>query len=92
VLEIAYLTKDEDQMEWPEIWVRGMRTHFQKESEDLLERVGDGLREMLDSPEDMQQAYQTCVNGLLAGKGATVDQLRAVGKRILGDVIDRLNT
>jgi hypothetical protein len=90
VLATGYLMKDENLLKWKRSWSRALQDRFPDDVEALSQRVGDGLRLLLESPEDMQQAFKTCTNGLLAGKGVTLEQLRAVGKRILGDVVDSL--
>ena len=90
VLAIAYLTKDSEKAKWPDIWRRGLQECFPETWEKFASKAGAGLRALMESPEDMQQALDTCANGLLAGKGATLEQLRAVGKRLIGEVIEPL--
>lgn len=89
-LAIAYLTQDEKLKMWPEIWKCGLRECFPEKWEKLALRTGNGLSEMLGSPEDMQQAFETSANGILAGNRISVDHLRAVGRRLIGEVIEPL--
>jgi hypothetical protein len=84
VLAIARLTPPESQeTEWPRRWADALRNCFPRRCHDIAPSAGDGLRKLLESPEDLQEAFFHCQNGLLSGRGVTVEQLRATGERLL---------
>lgn len=91
VLALAYLTqeRDKDELEtWAAIWQHALRTKYPQRASTLMQTVGSGLRELLQSPEDMEQAVETCQIGLLAKRRVNVPILQATGLRILRAVID----
>ena len=45
---------------------------------------------MLDSDEDMEEAQHICNISLLAGNRASLEELRATGRRFIQDVIELL--
>jgi len=93
VLAIGRLAmgRDEDTlMEWPEMWSDALKERFPDEWSILACKVGNGLRELLDSDQDLEQALHTCTNGLLASKPPTLEQLRIAGRRMLQDAIEPL--
>jgi len=65
---------------------------YTDEWRELACRVGSGLRELLASPQDFEQAYYTCANGLLSSKPPTEQQLRIAGQRLMQDAIIPLET
>lgn len=90
VLAIAWLANEDDIDEWATGWLRGLKTVFPRSWKKMAPRAGDGLRELLNSTEDLQQATETCGNSLLANQNVTAEQLRAIGKRLLATAIDEL--
>jgi hypothetical protein len=56
----------------------------------IAANTGSGLRSLLNSDEDIEQAQHTCANGLLASQPPTLNELRTAGERLLGDAIERL--
>ena len=56
----------------------------------LARQAGAGLRKLLDSPNDLDEARHTCEFGLLASQPPNADQLRIVGQRLLLDAIESL--
>lgn len=95
VLAIARLAigRNEDVLlTWPIQWQEALQTRFPDEWRELACRVGSGLRELLASPQDFEQAYYTCANGLLSSKPPTEQQLRIAGQRLLLDAITPLET
>lgn len=88
VLAIARLSTESEIEAWPAAWGRALRSLFPKEASDLAQHAGDGLRALLASPADLQQAAETCNNGLLAGQNVTADQLRATGERLIVSAIE----
>ncbi|MCC6359502.1 MAG: hypothetical protein IT450_12225 [Phycisphaerales bacterium] len=90
VLAIARLSREEEIEAWPAAWGRALRALFPDEASTLALHAGDGLRALLASPADLQQAAETCNNGLLAGRPVTADQLHATGERLLVSAIEPL--
>jgi len=52
--------------------------------------VGEGLRALLESPADLEEAHHTCLNGLLASQPLSLDALQAAGERVLGEAVETL--
>ncbi len=85
------LGADEDALlEWPRVWRDALERRFPDDWRELASRVGNGLRELMASEPDLEQALHTCRNGLLASRPPTLDQLRVVGLRIEQDAISAL--
>ncbi len=95
VLAISRLAmaRDEDALlAWPALWRSALRNRFPREWRDLARRSGNGLKELLASEPDLDQALYTCANGLLASRSPTLGALRITGKRLLADAIGPLET
>ncbi len=95
VLAIARLAiaRNEDALlEWPELWKGALQQSFPDEWRALAGRVGQGVRALLASESDLEQALLTCVNGLLASRPPTLEQFRIAGQRLLQDAIDPIET
>ncbi len=93
VLAIARLSigQDEDALlKWPAQWQEALQSRFPNDWRDLARQAGAGLRKLLDSPNDLEEARHTCEFGLLASHPPTADQLRIVGQRLLMDAIETL--
>ena len=93
VLSLAYLTqeKDKDELEsWAEGWAHVLTNKYPERAVALMQGVGSGLRELLRSTEDMEQAVESCQDGLLAKRRVTVPILQTTGRRILMTVIEPL--
>ena len=93
VLAIAHLAtgKDEDALlGWQPAWRAALSAQFPDDRGALSRSVGDGLRALLASEPDLEQAWHTCRNGLLAYAPPTLDALRADGQRLLVDAVERL--
>ena len=91
VLAIARLSigGDEDSLlAWPESWARALSSLYPEDWRKLAFHCGDGLRALLDSPDDLDEAWHTCMHGLLARRVPTTDQLRIAGLRLLQDAIE----
>lgn len=69
--------------QWSELWERGLKTCFPHRWQPLAASAGDGLRKLLASDEDLQEATWHCANSLLSHRTRTADQLRATGERLL---------
>lgn len=95
VLALAYLAlaKDEDALlEWPKVWVAALQNRFPTIWRDLVPKVGNGLRQLLQSENvaDLDEARHTCEYGLLVSRVTSLKLLEITGKRLLQDVIDPL--
>ncbi|HPO14589.1 MAG TPA: hypothetical protein PLI09_14190 [Candidatus Hydrogenedentes bacterium] len=89
VLALARLSENEIE-NWHEAWHRAIKTCFPTNWRNLAVHAGDGLRALLDSREDMMEAFITCITGLLAYRAVTQDQLRITGLRLVQEVIEPL--
>lgn len=91
VLAIAYLAMREDEnalLNWTSFWAEALQSIFPAEAPALAMAAGSGIRELLDSDEDLAQAHFTCANGLLSSVDLTLEQLRIIGLRLLQDAIE----
>jgi hypothetical protein len=88
---LAVASNEDALLAWPAIWLAALKKHFPAaEWPELARRAGQGLRALLASEPDLEQALHTCVNGLLTSNPPTLDILRITGKRLLTDVIEPL--
>ena len=93
VLAIGFLAEEagtRDFRLWGNEWARVLKSLFEAEWKTLARRAGKGLRALLDSSEDLEEAHHTCRYGLLSAIAVTEDDLREVGERIIGDAIETL--
>jgi hypothetical protein len=90
VLAIATLADLNDYRPWATSWQQALQTCFPDEWQTLSLRVGNGLRALLESPSDLEEAHHTCLNGLLASQPPTLDALRAAGERVIGEAVESL--
>jgi hypothetical protein len=91
VLAIARLSEGEDEdalQKWVPEWHRSLQDCFPDQWRDFARRCGDGLRKLLDNPNDFEEARHTCEYGLLAWYRTNSEQLRVVGERLLRDAIE----
>ena len=87
------LGSDEDALlEWPRVWRDALQQRFPADWRELAGRAGSGLRELMASEPDLEQALHTCANGLLASRPPTLEQLRIVGLRMEQDAIAPLES
>ena len=83
--------RDEDALlGWRRLWQDALEDKFEEERVELRRHIGDGLRALLESPEDLDQAHRTCTNGLLASRPPTLDEFRASAARLIQDTIEPL--
>jgi hypothetical protein len=73
---------------WPQIWVDALESRFPMQFDRLAPIVGNGLRALLASENDLEQAVHTCNHGLLVDEVVTVRELKQTGLRFMQDVID----
>ena len=90
VLAIARLDNDQVMAGWAESMLQGLKAAFPTRYPDLVKRAGSGLRELLGSDEDFEEAQHICNISLLARNKVGLEQLRATGRRFLQDVIEPL--
>ncbi len=93
VLAIGYLAEEKDQSDlrlWGHEWEHTLKSCFPKEWKRLASNSGKGLRTLLISDEDLEEAHHTCAYGLLSSYGVSQEELKEVGDRILGDAIETL--
>lgn len=90
VLAIASLTSDETWEQWTSTWEKALRNRFPHRWRELAGRAGTGLRALIASPRDLQQAVEICANGLLAGRNADTERMEAIGKRLMVFAIEPL--
>jgi hypothetical protein len=89
VLAIAALSPDTVEL-WPEIWSRGLQACFPDTWRELALSAGEGLRRLLSSDEDLQEAAVLAGNSLLSRRPPTAVQLRLVGQRIMTFAVEAL--
>ncbi len=90
VLAIAALSEEEAMEHWAESWAQALRHRFPSRWRDLATSAGTGLRKLLESGQDLQEATFNCANGLLSRRGASAEQLKAVGARVLKFAVEPL--
>ncbi len=88
VLALARLSGPDKVETWADEWNEAVATCFPKEWKSLAAVVGDGIRGLLASSDDLQEAAHSCNNGLLAARPVTVEQLAMEGQRLLLDAIE----
>ncbi|MBI4702993.1 MAG: hypothetical protein HY744_17900 [Deltaproteobacteria bacterium] len=88
VLAIARLSSEEAILSWPSAWERGLQSCFPSRWRRLARSVGSGLRRLLESRPDLEEAHHTCVYGLLRSRPATVEELEIAGRRVLQDAVE----
>jgi hypothetical protein len=90
VLAIAILSPAGALEEWPASWKGALTKCFPHRWRELATSAGDGLRQLLASAEDLQEAAVLNANGLLSRRPATVAELRVAGQRLLTFAVDPL--
>jgi hypothetical protein len=90
VLALAWFAGREATESWPQQWEEALRSRFGDEAPALARRTGDGLRELLASRNELEQARFAVDVGLLAGLGVTEENLRLTGEQFLVDAIGPL--
>lgn len=90
VLAIAWLSGPDAVEGWSKLWESALRACFPTEWRSMAVRVGDGLGQLLDSRDDLEDAHWTCINGLLVHRNLGIEQLRTTGLRVLQDAVEPL--
>ena len=90
VLALTRLSGPEPLETWADEWTDALKACFPDTWKSLGSVVGDGIRFLLGSPGDLEEAVFTCNNGLLAARPVTPEQLSIEGQRLLLDAIEPL--
>lgn len=91
ILAIARLSADGVIETWAERWARALKQEFPTQWREIAANAGSGMRALLASPNDLEEAHHACINGLLASVGnVTIEQLQIVGEQVLVDAIEPL--
>lgn len=93
VLALAYLATEQNEdvlRDWPALWAVALKNRFPETWASLCGRAGAGLRQLLASEADIEEAALTCAFGLLATYGLTPQRLRIAGLRLVQDAIEPL--
>ena len=97
VLALAYLTVARDRKNdseelgsWHVNMARALHAKLPRRAAGLAVRAGDGIRELLASKNDVDEALKTCNLGLLASMDVDADALLATGRRLVEEVIEPL--
>lgn len=99
VLALAYLATERDRRDGTEelgawagrMW-RALHDKFGDQAACLANRAGAGLRALLASQADLEQALRIVNLGLLASMDVPVEGFSATGRRFMSEVIDELET
>jgi hypothetical protein len=86
VVALAYLAGrlDENALEsWKPRWREALHQMAPDQAEQLLTRSSDGLKALLTSPQDIEQALHTVNNGLLSATPITAEQFVIAMRRLL---------
>jgi hypothetical protein len=90
VIGLARLAGREETEAWPKTWLEALKGCFPEEWQELAGRVGEGLRELLEDGNALEDARKTTDVGLLSGMEVSAEMLKASGERLLLDVIEPL--
>jgi len=90
ITRLAIGQDDDALLTWADFWLDALRQRFPCEWRGLVQQAGNGLRALLASEQDLEQALFTCANGLLASRPPSLKQLIIAGKRLLVDAIENL--
>lgn len=88
VVSIARLSGPDGSRTWPPAWEQALRDCLGPLWGAVGRSTGAGLRALLGSEADLDEACLTSNLGLLASDPVTPDQLRRVGQRLLDDAIE----
>jgi hypothetical protein len=97
VLALAYLTVQRDRRDnaeeleaWADRMWKALRDKFGDQAPQLAAQAGTGLRALMASPADLDQALRIANLGLLASLDVTMEAFRATGARFVAEVIEEL--
>lgn len=84
---LARLSTEEELEEWAERWAIALQTRFLNQWKEMALYVGDGIRALLASPADLQQAAEIANRGLMSSRPVTAKDLRIIGDQLLSFII-----
>lgn len=87
---LGRLSSQEEIERWPTAWEEALEAGYSDRWRELAMCAGAGLRSLLASDADLDQALVTSNTGLLASSQATLDQYRLTLQRLLQDAIEPL--
>lgn len=87
---IARLSGPDAVAEWPDEWLLTLKACFPASFRQLGRSNGNGLRAMLSSEPDLDEAWFTSNVGLLASFTTSRDQFAVTGERLLVDAVKPL--
>jgi len=90
VVAIARLSGPDGARAWPRAWAEALRAGHGASWGRVAANAGAGLRALLLSEADLDEACVTCNVGLLAFEPVTPDQFRRVTERLVLDAIEPL--
>jgi len=85
---IATLSTSESIEAWPNMWEEGLRATFPTSWRRFARQTGDGLKTLLGNGSELEQAYETVSNGLLASQNIAIEQYKVAGQRLLQLAVD----
>ena len=89
-LALAYLTQPSELEAWSGRWMDALIARYPSRARALALVAGSGLRQLLRSEEDLDQAVLTCNLGLLSSMDVSRDMMLGTGQRVLAEVIESL--
>ena len=96
-MALAHLTIERDRRDntdelstWADRMWRALQDKFADQAAELAARAGTGLRALLASPTDCDQALRIANLGLLASMDISAEAFRATGARFVAEVIEEL--
>ena len=93
VIALAWLATRDDEdalLAWPAAWAAALQRRFPGQWKDLAAKAGSGLRQLLASPADLEEAAHSCAAGLLTSRRLNLEQMRIAARRLLQDAIEPL--
>jgi hypothetical protein len=90
VLAIAILSPAAMVEEWTGHWATALQACFPRRWREFAASAGEGLRRLLASGEDLQEAVFLCANGLLSRRPGVATELDVTGRRLLTFVVEPL--
>ena len=90
VLAIAALSKNDAPDQWSGPWAKALQSCFPNRWQSLAATTGEGMRKLLASAEDLQEATYLCSTSLLSRRQHTADQLLAIGQRLMRFAVEPL--
>lgn len=97
VLALAYLAIQRDRKNntadfdgWASRMWTALKAKFPGQADGLAKRAGNGIRMLLESPENLNQALAICNLGLLASMEVDQTAFAATGRRVVAEVIEPL--